>query len=69
METNQLQPITTDPQRPRYHFLPPESLEKMLTALEAGDAMSRLESLSVRRNDRRVELAVRMLMRVKEAAP
>jgi hypothetical protein len=41
----------------------------MLTALEAGDAMSRLESLSVRRNDRRVELAVRMLMRVKEAAP
>lgn len=23
METNQLQPVTTDPQRPRYHFLPP----------------------------------------------
>jgi hypothetical protein len=48
--------------------LTPESLEKMLTALEAGDAMSKLESLSVRRNDRRVELAVRMLMRVKEEA-
>ncbi len=49
--------------------LTPESLEKMLTALEAGDAMSKLESLSVRRNDRRVELGVRMLMRVKEQAP
>lgn len=49
--------------------LTPESLEKMLAALEAGDAMSKVESLSVRRNERRVEMGVRVLMRLKEVAP
>lgn len=44
----------------------PESLEKILAAVEAGDTMAKVESLSVRRNDRRVELGVRVLMRLKE---
>ncbi|MBX3654348.1 MAG: hypothetical protein KF686_09190 [Ramlibacter sp.] len=44
----------------------PESLEKVLASTEAGEPLAKVESLSVRRNERRVEIGLRVLMRVKE---
>ncbi|MCW5649924.1 MAG: hypothetical protein KIS62_09275 [Ramlibacter sp.] len=43
----------------------PDSLEKLLAAVESGEPLARIESLSVRRNERRVELGVRVLIRLK----
>ncbi|MBX3586296.1 MAG: hypothetical protein KF796_06605 [Ramlibacter sp.] len=46
----------------------PESLEKVLAGIEAGEPLTRVESLSVRRNDRRVEIGIRVLMRLKDSS-
>ncbi|MGE3347336.1 MAG: hypothetical protein AB7I35_07870 [Ramlibacter sp.] len=47
----------------------PESLEKVLASIEAGEPLARVESLSVRRNDRRVEMGIRVLIRLKGDTP
>jgi len=47
----------------RYTFTP-ESLEKILAEIEAGETFSSVETLTVNRRERRVELTVRVLMRI-----
>lgn len=47
----------------RYSFTP-ETLEKVLAEIEGGDAFSSVETLTVNRRERRVELTFRILMRL-----
>jgi hypothetical protein len=48
--------------------LTPRALEGVLLEIEGGEPFAAVESLVVRKQERRVELTVRVLMRVKEAA-
>ena len=45
-------------------YFSPETLEKVLLEIEGGEPLAAVESLNVKRQERKVEMSVRVLMRI-----